>query len=51
MSRLMTRTAAVAVCLWVFLPPSRSLDMGTVVLATMVGLGIEAVGRRAGDLL
>lgn len=51
MSRLLTRTASIAVCMWAFLPPSRSLDTGTVVLAVIVGLGLESLGRWAGDLL
>lgn len=51
MSRLITRTVAIAVCGWAFLPPTHSLDLGTVVLAVICGLGLESLGRWAGDLL
>ena len=49
MSRLLTRLTAVVVCGWVFLPPTRVPDIGTVILAIVVGLGIEAIGRRVAE--
>lgn len=45
MSRLVTRGAAILVCGWVFLPPTRVPDTGTVILAVACGLAIESLGR------
>lgn len=45
MSRLVTRTAAILVCGWVFLPPSHTPDLPSALLAVVAGLGFEALGR------